>query len=990
MSFLTNLKKFSPILVILVLLLGAFNFGSYDPNNEVSVLTPELAEANHDCNSGFSPMPPWCYQEEVSESCEITSSAEIIETGSSVTISWVTTGYSTVTLNGELVGSLSGSKTFTNVQNNTNYTLVARTADGNSSCSTSVYVSCIPPVVIPAPTCTLAPTSKTINSGEAADLSWTTTNAASASLTSFGSVTLSGSKNTGALTTNKAYILTVLGNNGQTINCNSNITVTPPVVIPAPTCTLAPTSKTINSGESADLSWTTTNAASASLTSFGSVPLSGSRNTGALTTGKTYTLTVLGNNGQTVSCNSNITVTPPVVPTPSCDSFGVSPVTITKGNSALLTWATSNANRVVINNGIGEVSVDGSYSVTPLATISYLLTAYGADNSQNTCSVTLTVQEPPVVTVPKCDAFTATPASLPVGGGNVKLAWITSNASVVSISPTIGTVALNSSTTIAITATSTFILTASDAAGKNATCTVVVPVAPPIVHTPISCAANVNLSASPNPITRGGSSALTWVTNGITGVSFDNGISATGLSGSVAVSPTSDTTYTLKATDGIDTISCPVSVNVSTSGGGGGGGGSSSPRCELSASKNKINSGEKVVLTWDSSRATELLLEDDTENITLVTTKGLTSKEKDRLFDGTITVYPKVDTEYLLTVKRGSSNRKCTVEIDVKNNVVVTQVRDQQPLVAGIALSQVPYTGFEAGPILTLLFYILLMAWSLYIAYLLVIRRNIIGRLPLQSAVQSGLLMSQSVNPDLLVVKVQAPEIPASSSLPINLPTGTPVIGYSNVVDSVVIDNVSNNAHHMIDDVEMTRIENHAHAERVLLSSDAIRHFITTTSSMPERMDALDQVIQAAKAQYPAEDGWIVLNENRMQELCVVCMANKVQSSQATYIPTVIPEGAGSLAEAIVTGNIIAAYELIGHRPMFALADAAADLDAVYRIRRGGEAVASELLMKETAALSNEQILKMIEALTGALDGTYTDEADAVKISIMKAMKVVV
>ena len=84
-------------------------------------------------------------------------------------------------------------------------------------------------------------------------------------------------------------------------------------------------------------------------------------------------------------------------------------------------------------NGIGEVSVDGSYSVTPLATTNYLLTAYGVDNSQNTCSVTLTVQEPPVVTVPKCEAFTATPGSLPVGGGNVKLAWTTSNASIVSI-----------------------------------------------------------------------------------------------------------------------------------------------------------------------------------------------------------------------------------------------------------------------------------------------------------------------------------------------------------------------------------------------------------------------------------------------------------------------------------------------------------------------------------------------------------------------------
>jgi len=45
--------------------------------------------------------------------------------------------------------------------------------------------------------------------------------------------------------------------------------------------------------------------------------------------------------------------------------------------------------------------------------------------------------------------------------------------------------------------------------------------------------------------------------------------------------------------------------------------------------------------------------------------------------------------------------------------------------------------------------------------------------------------------------------------------------------------------------------------------------------------------------------------------------------------------------------------------------------------------------MKSTASLTDEQILTMIEALTGALDGTYSDEASAVKMSIMKAIKVV-
>jgi hypothetical protein len=99
------------------------------------------------------------------------------------------------------------------------------------------------------------------------------------------------------------------------------------------------------------------------------------------------------------------------------------------------------------------------------------------------------------------------------------------------------------------------------------------------------------------------------------------------------------------------------------------------------------------------------------------------------------------------------------------------------------------------------------------------------------------------------------------------------------------------------------------------------------------------------------------------------------------------PAGAGSLAEAIVTGNIVAAYAMIGHRPMIALADAAADLDAVYRLRQGGDATVSDLLVSSTSALTELQLTTAISALSGALDGIYTSEAQAVKMAIMKAVK---
>jgi hypothetical protein len=257
------------------------------------------------------------------------------------------------------------------------------------------------------------------------------------------------------------------------------------------------------------------------------------------------------------------------------------------------------------------------------------------------------------------------------------------------------------------------------------------------------------------------------------------------------------------------------------------------------------------------------------------------------------------------------------------------------------------------------------------------------GSIMTDSLAPSLLSMKQAeeIRPDVFASTV-APVMPVST-LPTNLPTGvTPVIGYGNVVE------VHNpvNPHHVTDEV-VTTLENRAHAQMALLSSDAIRHFISTTAGTVERNEALDAVIAEAKSSYPLEDGWIVINEARMQSLCDVCQVNEVASHEAPYVPAVVPTGSSSLAEAIVTGNVVAAYEMIGNRPMFALADAASDLDAVVRARRGEHVHVSELLKAEATKLGDEKIKNMIIALTGALDGTYTDEASAVKMAIMKAVK---
>jgi hypothetical protein len=230
---------------------------------------------------------------------------------------------------------------------------------------------------------------------------------------------------------------------------------------------------------------------------------------------------------------------------------------------------------------------------------------------------------------------------------------------------------------------------------------------------------------------------------------------------------------------------------------------------------------------------------------------------------------------------------------------------------------------------------------------------------------------AEATRPDAFVASVSV-DAPAKI-VPSNLPVAEAVVGYESLVSQV-------------NESLATELENRAHTQKALLSSDAVHYFITTTEGTVERNEAMDQVIAEAKNNYPLEDGWIVINEDRMRNLCEACLSRgnqeaKVESAMVTE------KGTSSLAEAIVTGNVMAAYEMIGHRPMFALADAATDLDSVYRMRKGESVSISELLKVETAKLSDDQIKNMITALTGALDGTYTDEASAVKMAIMKAVK---
>ena len=110
-----------------------------------------------------------------------------------------------------------------------------------------------------------------------------------------------------------------------------------------------------------------------------------------------HTITLIVFDSDLVSSSDTVVVTvtalvPPGLPT--VDSVGASPATITAGASATLSWTTTDATDVSIDNGVGTVAVDGNATVSPPATTAYTVTATGAGGT-TTSTVTVTVTVTP-------------------------------------------------------------------------------------------------------------------------------------------------------------------------------------------------------------------------------------------------------------------------------------------------------------------------------------------------------------------------------------------------------------------------------------------------------------------------------------------------------------------------------------------------------------------------------------------------------------------
>jgi hypothetical protein len=250
---------------------------------------------------------------------------------------------------------------------------------------------------------------------------------------------------------------------------------------------------------------------------------------------------------------------------PEIATFAATPATITNGEKSVLSWSVAGATRMSISTGNGALGSSNSVplgsnsvTVTPTATTTYTLTATNQNGQSASATVSVTVVDKPVI-----GSFTASPSVISDAQSST-LSFSVTGATSLTINHGVGDVTGLTSIAVSPSTTTTYLLTATSAAGSGSTsATVIAATTVTVVPAPVI----TNFTASPSTISSGQSSTLSWSVSGATALSIDHGIGAV-TGNSVNVSPTATTTYTLTASNTVGsftaTSTAPATVTFSS------------------------------------------------------------------------------------------------------------------------------------------------------------------------------------------------------------------------------------------------------------------------------------------------------------------------------------------------------------------------------------------------------------------------------------------
>lgn len=401
---------------------------------------------------------------------------------------------------------------------------------------------------------------------------------------------------------------------------NQTITVG---VVPAPGIqfNLSPTA--IKPGDSATITWSSTNTTGCTGTGgTGSDGWAGAHpsaevegfNTGAITTAGdyTYNLSCEGAGGSAEESRV-LTVSASAPAAPPTVSFTAQPAFLQPGQSSTFSWTASNATSCTASGGTGTDGWQGTRpvsstasSIGPLNVVgnySYTLTCSG-DGGSASKSIVLVVSSsplPPPVTV----SIDVSPVQI-VAGSSANLSWTSANADTCLASGSwSGPQALMGSAvstgTLSTPGVYSFTLSCSGSGGTASSTAVTSLTVKP------AAASIATLSATPSTLQTGQSVTLSWTTSDATSCTASGGSGADAWSGTVPVSSAGMSIGPLNAGNYVYTLTCtgpggasaPRSVNVTVS---------NSPAAPLitvfTTLQTDILVGQSTTLIWSSIGAT--------------------------------------------------------------------------------------------------------------------------------------------------------------------------------------------------------------------------------------------------------------------------------------------------------------------------------------------------------------------------------------------------
>lgn len=220
---------------------------------------------------------------------------------------------------------------------------------------------------------------------------------------------------------------------------------------------------------------------------------------------------------------------------PTINAFNVSKKIVNKIEDIVLSWDVSNAERVYLNQQIGDVSNLNSvkYKVTKDVVLTLFAESYFGVQSQQSISIQ-TSKIPPTIKNFHASKY------IVYDDKPIELKWTVDNGVSITIDNGVGDVSNTNWKPVSIHQDTTFTIKAFSCFGATSTKSIKVQISktPPRI---------ISFRSQAPLLAEGLSTHLDWNVKGAFSVEIDNGIGKVGTSGKVSISPITDTTYTLVA-----------------------------------------------------------------------------------------------------------------------------------------------------------------------------------------------------------------------------------------------------------------------------------------------------------------------------------------------------------------------------------------------------------------------------------------------------------